>query len=174
MREVCQSASLVLHSSSVKAQIRKAINNLYDAYDEVGGKHYFTQKMADFSAAAKLDLEEKMPGILFRTATRAVAKQVASVQARHAVVSAADSDAWGDLAGMFVSVLGAATESADTRQWFTLPAQFRMAHFYVPAGDQNIVLRFQDGFGNIVGEHTFENVPVRPGGRVYLHYRTAK
>lgn len=40
MSEVCQSASLVLHSSSVKAQIRKAINNLYDAYDEESGRHY--------------------------------------------------------------------------------------------------------------------------------------
>ena len=49
-----------------------------------------------------------------------------------------------------------------------------MTRFYVPAGRQDIVLRFRDGFGNIVGEHTFENVPVSAGGRVYLHYRTAK
>ncbi len=140
---------------------------------EAGGKHYFTQKMADFSAAAKLDLQEKMPGILFRTAARAVTKRVAAVQARHAVASAADSDAWGDLAGLFVSVLGAATETADTRQWFTLPAEVRVARFFLPPGLQNIRLLFRDGYGNIIGEHLFENVPVKRGKRVFLHYRTA-
>ena len=138
------------------------------------GEVYDTQLVADVAAAAQADLEQNKPGVLLRMALRAAAKRVAAVQTRHAVTQAADDETAGNLAGMFVSLLGALTEKADTRQWFTLPAQFRVAHFYVPAGDQNIVLRFQDGFGNIVGEHTFENVPVRPGGRVYLHYRTAK
>ena len=140
---------------------------------EAGGQRYFTQKTADLAAAAKLDLEEKMPGILFRTASRAVTKQVASVQARHAVSSAANDETWGDLAGMLVSALGAATETADTRQWFTLPAEVRMARLFLQPGTQNIKLLFRDGYGNIVGEHVFENVPVKPGERIFLHYRTA-
>ncbi len=138
------------------------------------GQIYSTYLLGDLAGAAQMDLEKNKPAVLLRMALRAAAKQVAAVQTRHAVAQASDNDSAGDLAGMFISLLGALTEKADTRQWFTLPAQLRLVRFYVPAGEQNIVLRFKDGFGNIIGEHTFENVPVRPGGRVYLHYRTAK
>ena len=138
------------------------------------GQIYSTYLLGDLAGAAQAELEENKPVVLLRMALRAAAKQVAAVQARHAVAQASDNDSAGDLAGMFISLLGALTEKADTRQWFTLPAQLRLVRFYVPAGEQNIVLRFKDGFGNIIGEHTFENVPVRPGGRAYLHYRTAK
>ena len=140
---------------------------------QVGRVQYPTQKVADFASSARLDLEEKMPGILFRTATRAVAKRVASVQARHAAASATDNDAWGDVAGMLVSALGAATEKADTRQWFTLPAEVRMTRLFLPPGTQDIKLLFRDGYGNIIGEHVFEQVQLERGGRVFLHYRTA-
>ncbi|MDD6152364.1 MAG: hypothetical protein PUC11_00220 [Elusimicrobia bacterium] len=140
---------------------------------EAGGQTFYTQKVADFAAAARLDLEEKMPGILFRTATRAVVKEAAAVQARHAAAQAAKDDTVGELAGMFVSALGAAVEKADTRQWFTLPAEVRMARAFVPPGEQNIRLLLRDGYGNIVGERVFENVRVQRGGRVFLHVRTA-
>lgn len=138
------------------------------------GRIYRTVLMGDVSGAAETDLKENEAATLLRLALRAAAKRVAAVQAGHAVGNAADNDSAGSLTEMVVGILGAATEKADTRQWFTLPAQFRMTRFYVPAGRQDIVLRFRDGFGNIVGEHTFENVPVSAGGRVYLHYRTAK
>ncbi len=138
------------------------------------GKVYPTQLVGDLAAAAQADLRDNMPTVLVRMALRAIAKRVAAVQTRHAVEQAADSQSTGELAGMVVSLVGALTEKADTRQWFTLPAQMRLTRFYVPAGQRNITLRFKDGFGNIVGEHTFENVPVLPGGRIYLHYRTAK
>ena len=135
---------------------------------------YRMQKVADISAAAKLDLEERLPKIWFRSAVRAVAKQIAAEQARAAVKSASKEEGVGDLASLFVNILGAALERADTRQWFTLPAQIWMARLFLPPGIQNIQLLFRDGYGNIVGEHTFEHVDVKPGGRVFLHYRTAQ
>ena len=140
---------------------------------EAGGQRYYTQKVADLAASLTLDLEEKMPGILFRTATRAVVKQVAAEQARQAVRETTEETVWGDLAGALVSVLGTLTEKADTRHWFTLPAEIRMTRIFLVPGNQNIRMLFRDGYGNIVGEHVFENVPVRPGGRVYLYHRTA-
>ena len=140
---------------------------------QVGLVQYPTQKVADFAAAAKWDLEEKMPGILFRTATRAVTKRVAAVQARHAANAATDDQMWGTWAEMLVSALGAATETADTRQWFTLPAEVRMTRLFLPPGEQDIKLLFRDGYGNIIGEHLFEKVRLERGGRVFLHYRTA-
>ncbi len=136
---------------------------------QAGQVQYPTQKVADFAAAAELDLEEKMPGILFRTATRAVTKRVAAVQARHA----AQDDTWGTLAEMFVSALGAASETADTRQWFTLPAEVRLARLFLQPGKQDITLLFRDGYGNIIGEYTFKDVELTRGGRVFLHYRTS-
>ncbi len=140
---------------------------------QAGGQTFYTQKVADFAAAARMDLDEKMPGILFRTATRAVVKEIAAAQARQAAAQAAKDDSIGQLAGMFVSALGAAVEKADTRQWFTLPAEVRMARAFVPPGEQNIRLLLRDGYGNIVGERVFENVRVQRGGRVFLHIRTA-
>ena len=144
------------------------------SFASAGGQMYRMQKVADISAAAKLDLEERLPKIWFRSAVRAVAKQIAAEQARAAVKSASKEEGVGDLASLFVNILGAALERADTRQWFTLPAQIWMARLFLPPGIQNIQLLFRDGYGNIVGEHTFEHVDVKPGGRVFLHYRTAQ
>lgn len=141
---------------------------------QAGGQTYVTQKVADLAAAAKLDLEERMPGIWFRTASRAVAKQIASEQARQAARSATKEETWGDLAGLVVSIFGAAVEKADTRQWFTLPAEIRMTRLFLTPGTQNIRLLLRDRNGNIVGEHVFENVVVERGGRVFLHARTAR
>ena len=138
------------------------------------GNIYKTYLLGDVSGAAETDLREKEAGTFLRMMTRAATKRVAAVQARHAATQASKDENVGNLTEMFVNVLGAALEKADTRQWFTLPAQFRLTRFYVPAGTQNVTLRLRDGYGKIVGEHIFEKVPVTAGGRVYLHYRTAK
>ena len=144
------------------------------SFAQVNGQQYRLQKMADFAAAAKQDLEDRLPGIWFRAAARAVAKQVAAEQARKAARSAAKEDTLGDLAGLFMNVLGSATEKADTRQWFTLPAQIYATRLFLPPGKQNIQLLFRDGYGNIIGEYVFENVQIVRGQRIFLHYRTAK
>lgn len=138
------------------------------------GKTYPTFLMADIAGMAKEELKNKESATMLRMAIRAAAKRTAAVQARHAAYQASSDESIGQLAEMFVSFLGAITEKADTRQWFTLPAQLRMTRFYVPSGKQDILLRFKDGFGNIVGEYRFENLDVKPNGRIYLHYRTAK
>lgn len=144
------------------------------SFVEAGGQTYPTQKVADLAAAAKVDLEERMPGIWFRTAARAVAKQIAAEQARKAAKSATKEEAWGDLAGLIVNIFGAAVEKADTRQWFTLPAEVRMTRLFVNPGVQNIRILFRNRNGNIVEEHIFENVELQRGGRVFLHVRTAR
>lgn len=138
------------------------------------GKTYSTLLMEDVAADQKADLEDNRGDVFVRMALRAAAKRIAAVQTRHMVAQSTDNDSAGDLAGLFINILGTITEKADTRQWFTLPAQLRMARFYVPAGVQDLTLRFKDGFGNIIEEYTFKDITVRPGGRVYLHYRTAK
>lgn len=144
---------------------------------QINGHLVPLQQMTDVSEMLKQDLNEKLPGIWFRLATRAVLKRIAAVQAHHAVESAQgdkSKDSWGWLAEMAVSVLGAATEKADTRQWFTLPARIYMTRVFVDPGSQQIQLLLRDENGNIIGEHTFEKVTVRKGERLFLHYRTAQ
>lgn len=144
---------------------------------QANGQRFPMQKMTDVSALAKEDLQEKLPGIWFRLATRAVLRRVAAVQARHAVDgSGHESKNYGSagwLAEMAVDLFGAVVEKADTRQWFTLPAEIYMTRAFVTPGTQNIKLLLTDKNGNIIGEHTFENVNVPKGGRIFLHHRTA-
>ena len=144
---------------------------------QANGQRFPMQKMTDVSVLAQEDLQEKMPGIWFRLATRAVLRRVAAVQARHAVDGAGhDSKNYGSvgwLAEMAVDLFGAAVEKADTRQWFTLPAEIYMARAFVTPGTQDIKLLLTDKNGNIIGEYTFEGVNVPKGGRIFLHHRTA-
>ena len=133
-----------------------------------------TQKVQDTSALVEDYLQERMPGLLFRLATRAVIKQTAVVQARHAAAQAANDDTVGELAGMFVNFLGALSEKADTRQWFTLPAEVRLSRIFVKPGTHEIKIWFKDGYGNIIGGQNLGSVRVRAGERVFLHCRTAK
>ena len=133
-----------------------------------------TQLVQDTSDIIKKWLQEQLPGIWFRLATRAVVKQVLATQARHAATQAADDETMGELAGMVVDIFGALTEKADTRQWFTLPAQVRLSRLFLPAGTHQIRLLLQDGNGNIIGEHDFGTVRVKAGQRLFLQHRTAQ
>ncbi len=139
---------------------------------QIEGKHYPLQPMSNVSELVVQDLEEKMPAMWFRLATRAVLRRIAAVQARHAMEKERGHD-MGWLAEMVVDVFGAAVEKADTRQWFTLPAAIYMTRVFVTPGTQDIRLLLQDGNGNIIGTYTFEDVQVPRGGRVFLHHRSA-
>lgn len=139
---------------------------------EANGRQVPLQKAADLFLLAKQDLEEKLPAIWFRVATRAVLRQVATVQAGRAV-SKRSNEALGNMTERMTSVLGAVLERADTRQWFTLPAEIYMTRLFLPAGKQDITLHFTNGNGETVSSYTFEDVAIKKGGRVFLHYRTA-
>jgi len=142
---------------------------------QVDGQRYPLTKVANLATLAQQDLEQKMPGIWFRTVTRAVSKRVLAVQAHHAVRKASkEDDTLGSLAELFVSVLGSALEKADTRQWFTLPAEIHMTRIFVEPGTRDVHLLLKDGYGNIVGEKVFENIKIGRGERVFLHFRSAR
>ena len=141
---------------------------------QIAGQRYPMQPMSNVSELVVQNLEEKMPAIWFRLATRAVLRRIAAVQARHALEGKdRRNDSLGWLAEMAIGVFGASVEKADTRQWFTLPAQIYMTRAFVQPGKQDIQLLLQDGNGNIVGTYTFEDIQVPRGGRVFLHHRSA-
>lgn len=144
------------------------------SFAQIGTQRYSMQPMSNIAELVSQDLEEKLPAIWFRLATRAILRRVAAVQARHALEQENGKDSsLGLLAEMAMSVFGAAVEKADTRQWFTLPAAVYMTRVFVQPGVQDIHLFLQNANNTIVAEHVFENINVPRGGRVFLHHRSA-
>ena len=133
-----------------------------------------TQLVSDIGAALRQTLNEERTAAFARTVTRAVTKYILSVQSRHFAQKATGDETVGQLVGIFMSALSNVTEKADTRSWFTLPAEVRMASLWLPAGQHDIRLVSYDNTGRAVDERLFENVQINEGGRTYLYHRTAR
>ncbi|MDD5628983.1 MAG: hypothetical protein PHU21_07960, partial [Elusimicrobia bacterium] len=131
-----------------------------------------TQLMEDISAIATGDLKDRMAVIRTRAIARAAIKFILTRQAQMEAQKQG-----GDLAGLIVgaatSALAAATETADTRGWSTLPAQIRMARLRLPPGRHDLTVRFIDAGGGAAGSRVFAGVEVRKGQRTYIACRTA-
>lgn len=138
-----------------------------------GGPLYPTQLVSDISWQAKQNLKQDLKAIYSRMVTRAVTKYILSVQARHIAEKNWGED-MGTLTGILFSVLSNVTERADTRSWFTLPAEIRMASIFLPPGSHNIKMIFLDYNGRPIDEYVFENVQIIKGKRTYLYYRTSR
>jgi len=148
--------------------------NIRSSSVEVDGAPQDTVLMHDIGAVVRQDLSERMPGIYARMIARAVIKQVLNNTARNAVSKATKDDNWGALAGMVFSAFAAATERADTRLWFTIPAEIRMTRIFVPPGTHNIVFKAYDGNGALVETQDFRQIDIQAGERKFMHYRTGK
>jgi len=88
-----------------------------------------TVPICNVGALAARALEERMPGILTRQVTRAVAKGVAA----HAAEDAAGG--WGSLAMMLYNIV---SEQADLRSWLTLPAHIQILSAWVEPGSPSV------------------------------------
>lgn len=138
----------------------------------VNEKIYPTKQVDNISRTAISELEKKESAIFAKTISRIVLKYIASIQAEKIVETATGDELWGDLARISISMLGAATERADTRHWSTLPAEIRQSSVFLEPGRHDIKVLFKDANNNIIKEHTFKNVRVKKGKRTYLQYRT--
>ena len=127
----------------------------------------------DVSGIARQTLAEKNGAIRLRSIARATIKFVLA-KAAQAEVEKRAGQGWGMLANFVANVAGAATETADTRGWTTLPAQIRMARLAVPPGKQDVKVTFTRSDGVTTGITVFKDVVVERGRRTYLHYRTAQ
>jgi hypothetical protein len=103
---------------------------------------------------------------------RATIKYVLAKSASDEVEKRA-GDGFGLLARMITNATAAATETADTRGWTTMPAQIRMARVALPPGRHDVTISFTGRNGEPAGSYTFKDVEVVRGRRTYLHYRTA-
>lgn len=163
---------------SVTVSFPKLIANPYHIKSSIvaveGQEPVETQQVGDIAASAQKTLQENNTAIYTRTITRAVTKYILSVQARHSATKLTNNDLIGDITGAIFSSLSNITEKADTRSWFTLPAEIRMADIFLPEGKHNIKLIFKDEKGITIDEYVFENVQITKGKRIYLYRTTAK
>ena len=136
-----------------------------------GGAEAQSMLMEDVTAIARQTLEEKNAAIRLRAIARATIKFVLA-RAAAAKVEQKAGAGLGLLARIVTSAAGAATETADTRGWATLPAQIRMARLAVPPGVQDVKVTFIGTNGAVTGSTVFRGVNVVKGQRTYLHYRT--
>jgi hypothetical protein len=66
----------------------------------------------------------------------------------------------------------AASETADTRWWSTVPGEFRIARISVPAGVHAVEVAYVDSAGNVVSTELLQGVEVTAGARTYVHVRS--
>jgi tetratricopeptide (TPR) repeat protein len=139
----------------------------------VDGRTVPTQMFEDVSAIAQKALAERQALIRTRAVARATIKYILAKAATDAVKKKFGDDSWqGLVAQVGTSALSAATETADTRAWGTLPAQFLLARMPLPPGDHQVTARYLDLSGQVVLTRTY-SVTIRKGQRAYLHDRTA-
>ncbi len=141
-----------------------------------------TSLVEPIGAIARKTLADELPLIEARSIARATLKFVLAEAASRAADRLADRElgrgSLADVAARFVSRglafgAAAATESADTRDWSTLPAQIRMARLDLPAGRHDVEVRFLDAQGQVVSSVDFKDVDIQKSKRTYLSYRTA-
>jgi hypothetical protein len=137
-----------------------------------GGFSADTQLMEDVSAIARGALRDRNAAIRTRAIARAAIKYVLAKAASDEVQKRA-GDGFGLLARIVTNATAAATETADTRGWTTVPAQIRMARVALPPGKHDVTITFTGRNGEPEGSAVFKDVEVVRGRRTYLHYRTA-
>ena len=140
----------------------KAENKGYvPANVSVAGKQLPVETLTNIDTMARRQLKDQMPGILLRTAIRAVVKSVAQEQANKG----------GLVVGLLGNAAALVSEQADDRSWRTLPERISVARATLPQGVQTI--EFQTGAGAFRKEveigNRFSIIPIRiAGGAVYV------
>jgi uncharacterized protein len=120
-----------------------------------------TARVEDLDAQAAQAFREKESTVLLRAIVRGLGKFLAS-EAAH------DKD---ETLGALVNLIGAATETADTRSWTTLPEAILAARLDLPAGTYRLEADVVDGQGHTVNRVDFGEVDVREGTS---HIETAR
>ncbi len=115
----------------------------------------------NFDAYSVAGFETKYGRILFRTVVRGLTKYAAKKGA----------DKKDEALGWAVNWLGAATETADTRCWSTLPQKIMMTRLVLPAGEYNLVVDLRDPAGLKIDTLIIPGVRIDAGRHSFLNHR---
>jgi uncharacterized protein len=117
-------------------------------------------RAANLAALAQISFEAEFGKILLKTVARGLTKYLGTHEAKKA------GEGWGVLANL----LAAATETADTRSWLTLPQSIYLVRLTLPAGEHTLRATVDDGSGQ-AWDVTIPDVVVRDGGWTFLSQR---
>jgi len=125
-------------------------------------KQATTVRLENLSRQARVTFDAEKPSILFKTILRGMTKYLASRGAE---------EAGGDWAKFAVNLFGAATESADTRSWLTLPEHVNLARLSLAPGVYDLDVELIGYHGEVLHTETIYEVDVRPGDWTFVSRR---
>jgi hypothetical protein len=129
--------------------------------DPALGDGVYTDAVENIDAYAQADYDEGYHNMVARTVARALAKYAAKKGA----------DSQDETLGWVVNWFNVLTETADTREWTTLPERILMTRLILPAGNYSLHVRLVDSAGYTVSDFDIEGVTVVPGKAVFLNHR---
>lgn len=132
----------------------------------------YTNLASNLSYYFKKNFNEEYNKIFIKSAVRAAIKFLITKETQKQMSKRDDS--MGLMINMLFTGLFTATETADTRSWFTLPAQIREANVLLEEGTYEITLQLLDENEKVLDEHTFKDVQINKGRHTYLYLRSAK
>ncbi len=91
--------------------------------------------LTNMDLMARRALSDEMPGIIFRSGVRAIAKGVAQKAVQD---NASSFGLMGSVLSAAASLTAVATEKADTRSWYSVPGFYSVGRITVPAGAHTI------------------------------------
>lgn|GEM_PF-499341 len=128
----------------------------------VAGTHVRGARISRLSREARITFDSEKPSIMFKTILRGLTKYLASRGAEEA------GGSWAKLAA---NLFGAATESADTRSWLTLPDNLDLVRLSLPAGVYDLEVEVLGPRGRVLMTRTLPGVEVRAGDWTFLSRR---
>jgi hypothetical protein len=111
-------------------------------------------RAVNLARSARVTFDAEKPTILFRTILRGLTKYLASRGAEKV---------GGKNVGLLANLFGAATETADTRSWLTLPGQIHVLRIPLPPGAHDIKVELLGADGRVAAERTLTGITVKPG-----------
>jgi len=127
----------------------------------ISGANTVTSQVSNLSRKARINFDAEKPTIFFKTIARGLTKYLASREISKK----------NDVAGMLANLFGAATESADTRSWLTLPENIHLARLSLPAGTYDLKVDILDRGGKTIGTQIIPAVEVKAGSWTFLSRR---
>ncbi len=127
----------------------------------ISGDKVLTHQVSNLSREARITFDSEKPTIFVKTMARGLTKYLASKEIKKQ----------SDLAGALANLFGAATESADTRSWLTIPENVHLARMSLPAGTYDLKVEILDRQGKPLGVQTIVGVVVKAGDWTFLSRR---
>ncbi len=123
-----------------------------------------TATITDVGRLAVDQYQAIYPRVVVRAVVRRAAKEGIVYGAKEALKT--QNNSWANLAMDIGGIAWQATESADCRCWGLLPDRIQVLRLEMPAGDHQIHLQPDGGFGGLLGADA--TVRIEPGRNTYL------